>query len=242
MAVAFPTTRDFGIKSLGVGTNNTTTYSAVTLTVGRGLLALVEWGDASAVITVSGVSLSTDGALTAAAAEYDRGFDARGRYFYLPTITTGTQDLTVTYTNDTNAGALIVAGLEVTGHDTSDMTGATAGATDALAFSPDLTTEAANSAVVVALQVSSAESANVTGHGTWTKFDHANAQNAGALSYNVDVGAAGAKSSIAWDAFGYWAHAVEIKAAAGSDVSTALSGSAATPGIGTQAPGTAVPL
>jgi hypothetical protein len=201
---------NLGIKSLGIGTNITTTWTGITPTSGRGLVIKLIWGDASSVITVSALALSSDGAMTAGGVQLDRGLDTRGRYFYIPT-NTGTQDLTATYTSSANSGAMNAEMYQITGHNTSTMEGATATSTDVNTM--DINGLASGSLVILGLQGGNSEPGVASGGGgTWSTNDDGNAQRRAWSAYSSDISSG--NQTLNWTE-GDWAYAIEILASGG---------------------------
>lgn len=201
---------NLGIKSLGIGTNITTTWTGIAPTSGRGLAIKLIWGDSSSTITVSGLSLATDGALSAAGAELDSGLDTRGRWFYIPS-NAGTQDLTATYTSSANSGAMNAEMYQITGHNTSTMIGATVTSTGVNTM--DIVGLGTGSLVLLGLQGGNSEPGTPSGGGgTWSTNDDGNAQRRAWSAYSTDI--LSGTQTLNWTE-GDWAYAIEVLAAGG---------------------------
>jgi hypothetical protein len=199
-----------GIKSLGIGTNITVTWTGITPTSGRQLAIVLKFGDASSVITVSAASLATDGAMSAVAAQFNTGLDTRGRAFWIGN-NSGTQDFTVTYTSSANSGAMEAIMYQITGGNTSSLIGAYAeiGAANSM----NIVGLATGSAVLLDLQGGNSEPGSASGGGgTWTDVDTGNANRRAWSAYSTDISSG--TQTLNWTE-GDWAMAFEILAAGG---------------------------
>lgn len=193
------------------GTNVTDTSSAITLTVGRGLVMHLNVGAAPDWV-LNSIGLSVD-TLVGVGSWLTRSNDTQGRWYYVPTISNSSQTLNLDYTTTGNYGDMSCAVYEVTGHNTGSMIGATATATDTLSLNLDI--NAANSAVFLAIQGGNDEPGVASSTGaTWINDNTDNASRRGWTAHTADIGAI-ALRTISWTQ-GDYAFAIEVKQGAAS--------------------------
>jgi len=193
--------------------NNDLTLAINGTTSGNGLILGVYWagGTVEPPLAVSGETVLEAGSAAANASMSSKGWTA---IFYIKSLSTGgTKTFDTTATGWSNSGwAAFIA--EISGQDTASFHDANNGATgNSGTLSASVTTTAANDMMVSVGASTGGDPAADTGYTGITlvnAFDFANAQ------YNLDVGAAGAKTVQMTAGSGQWAFkAAAFKAAGG---------------------------
>ena len=209
IAITYTTVTGNTYVSMPVGTKQWTIGS---LTTGKGAILVMPMGKGTGTgATVSGASLSTDGAASEITSTYANGIDKRVAFAVWPNITSASQTLSVTTTGDGTEGAPFF--FEVSGHNTSDMIG---NANSATSSPISLTIQASGNAALVFVQSSNPDATTWGGAGgSWTTQPNIDSYNQGAVGYNVTINS-GAQSITATQTIGLLA-AIEIQASGGGD-------------------------
>jgi hypothetical protein len=214
---------DYGALSIWSGNPTARTWAGIAnlpTDPSQGLLLLVVWGDAANERTLGNATLSQNASGSPENAPYStaaftNSTDKRGQWFFWPSITDSTQDLSVEVYAATQSGTIDCIGFVVSNHLTDGDPLAVAGT--GTSSPTNLTASVATSAIFANIQGGNAEPP--TAAATWpggggVDSNLGSSQDRTWITYKLVIGST-SPQSVSWTQSGSFINAVELKTGGG---------------------------